>query len=72
MALATNRPPASIELAEVLAARTLTAAARATVEEVFAARAELLYAGGGDATECSTNERDRVLEALAAFERSGQ
>ncbi len=71
VALATGRPPASIELAEVLAARTLTDSAQATVKEVFAARAELLYAGGGSA-ECSPSERDRVLEALAAFERSGQ
>lgn len=73
VALATGRPPASIGLAEVLAAGPLEPGVRATVEEVFAARAELLYAGGGnDAAECTPGERDRALGVLSTFERSAK
>jgi hypothetical protein len=73
VALATGRLPASIGLDEVLASSPPDPAVRATVEEVFAARAELLYAGGGSGpAECSPGERDRVLGVLATFERSAK
>ncbi len=73
LALTTGRPPASIEPAEILAARSLPDAAHNAIKEVFAARAELLYAGGGSGTvECSPGDRDRALGVLSTFERSAK
>jgi hypothetical protein len=61
------------ELAHVLAARRLGPDLERAVRELFEARNELLYAGGArGADEFAAGERDRVLETLAAYERSAR
>ncbi len=64
VALATGQPSAGIDEATVLA-RCDSAA----VKKMYAARAEMVYAGesGGKVT---ANERDQILDAIADFERS--
>jgi len=69
-ALATGSDAASVD---ATAARALVGTDTATAEvidEVFAARAELLFAGGGrDASRVTSDDRTRVLAALEKFGR---
>lgn len=70
-ALVNGKSPHACELAEILAARKLTPTTQTAVEELFNARAALVYAGGGRGNESIRSaDRDRVLETLAAYERS--
>ena len=72
-ALEAGQPAAGGELAEVLAARKLDDAAERAVRELFEARNELLYAGGARGGDrLGDTERDRLLETLAAYERSAR
>ncbi len=70
-ALATGTDAAGVD---ATAARTLAGADTATAEiidEVFNARAELLFAGGGrDESHITANDRARVLTALKNFGRN--
>jgi len=70
-ALATGADPAGVDAAS---ARALAGADEATAEvidEVFNARAELLFAGGGSGRgRVAGEERARVLEALETFGRN--
>jgi hypothetical protein len=46
---------------------------REAIREIFEARNELLYAGGSSGGErIADRERDRVLEALSAYERGAR
>ena len=69
-ALASGKAPLACELEDVLAARKLTPSTQAAVEELFNARAALVYAGGRGNEAVRTTDRDRVQETLAAYERS--
>ncbi len=69
-ALARREPAMSFDDEEVLATRDLTEPAAAAVRELLAARAELLFAGGGRGERVASVERDRVLDAIAGWERS--
>jgi hypothetical protein len=69
-AMLTGQPAAGIDLAAVLGARSVPAASVATIEALFSARADLLYAGGGRVETLSPAERDRVLQAIANYEGS--
>ena len=72
-ALDAGQSAAAGELAEVLASRNLDDAAERAVRELFEARNELLYAGGsrgGD--QLGENERDRLLDTLATYERGAR
>ncbi len=65
-ALSTGIMPASIDVAAVRAAAKLSDETKAAIDEIFAARAELLYAGGGrDEGQVSSQERERILAALS-------
>ena len=68
-ALASGRAPGSVDAAGACAARRLDAETAEAVAEIFNARAELLYAGGGGGGDgrLSTGERDRVLATLERF-----
>ena len=69
-ALATGRAVASIDAAAVRAAAPLDESAAAAIEDIFSARAELHYAGGGGADgQVSAAERERVLGALKQLEK---
>ena len=62
-ALVTGRVVAGIDAATVRAAANLDESAAATIEDIFSARAELHYAGGGGGDgRVSAAERERVLE----------
>ncbi len=64
-ALATERSAASIDADVVHASAKLSEAAAAVIDDIFATRAKLLYAGGGaEAGSVSSEERERVLSAL--------
>jgi hypothetical protein len=70
-ALANGGEPSACEVADVLSARKLTPETQRAVEELFEARAALVYAGGARGRESIRNaDRDRALETLAAYERS--
>jgi hypothetical protein len=70
-ALANGKAPQACELADILSARKLPTATEAAVEEVFNARAALVYAGGSRGNETiRSTDRDRVLDTLASYERS--
>lgn len=70
-ALATGRSAASIDAAMVQASAKLSETSRAAIDDIFATRAELLYAGGGrDDGQVSATERERVLGALQELEKS--
>jgi len=59
------------DIAAILDSRKLDGGGEAAVRELFEARNQLLYAGasrGGD--RIRDTERDRVLEAVASFEKS--
>jgi hypothetical protein len=57
--------------AVLLGSRRLDAETEKSLREIFDARTELLYAGAARGEDrISERERDRVLEAVAAFERS--
>jgi hypothetical protein len=61
------------EIERVLGARSLDEAAGQAIRELFEARNELLYAGGSRGDDrLGERERDRVLETLAAYERSAR
>lgn len=64
-AVARREPTASFDDAEILASRENADAVR----ELLAARSELLFAGGGRGEAVSAVERDRVMEAVAAWEK---
>ena len=72
-ALATGQSLPGIELSQVLAARKLDAGGEDAVHELFESRNELHYAGAARNDErISSRERDRVLETLASYERTGR
>ena len=54
----------------MLGSRKLDAETEKALREIFEARAELLYAGARESDRISETERDRVLDAVADFERS--
>jgi hypothetical protein len=69
-ALSTGRPAASIDAATARASAKLNEEGKATIDEVFAARAELLYAGGGSGEgRVSAQQRERVLALLGELEK---
>jgi hypothetical protein len=69
-ALLTGRAAGSIDAAAVRAAAQLDESAAETIEEVFSARAELHYAGGGSGDgQVSAAERERVIGALKQLEK---
>jgi len=71
-ALVTGRAVASIDAAAVREAASLGGSAADTIDEVFNARAELHYAGGGASADgrVSAAERERVIDALKQLEKS--
>ena len=57
----------------LLGSRKLDAETEKSLREIFEARTELLYAGAArESDRISDDERDRVLEAVANFERSAR
>jgi hypothetical protein len=69
-ALVTGRAVAGIDASAVRAAASLDENAAATIEEIFSARAELHYAGGGSGDgQVSAAERERVLGVLKQLEK---
>ena len=71
--LTTGQSLPGVELMHVLTARKLDAAEEDAVRELFESRNELHYAGAARNDErISDRERDRVLETLANFERTGR
>ncbi len=71
VALATGRSAASVDAAAVHASAQLSDSARAVIEDIFATRAELLYAGGGRGDgPISPTQRGRIVEALQELEKS--
>lgn len=70
-ALATGRSEHSVDATLARNSRSLDAATAETIEDLFNARAELLYAGGGAGSDAvPPAERARVLSALETFEKS--
>lgn len=70
-ALAAGREPGSVDAAAARSILRLDEASAEVVEEVFASRAELLYAGGGGgAPRLSLENRHRVLATLEKLGRS--
>jgi len=70
-ALVTGRPLASIDAATIRASAQLDEAAAGTIEDIFNARAELHYAGGGSGNgRVSAAERERVIGALRQLEKN--
>jgi hypothetical protein len=70
-ALATGRSPASIDAATVQACLPLQEKSRTAIDDIFAARAELLYAGGGrEETWVSAEQREHILTALGELGRN--
>ncbi|MES2572372.1 MAG: hypothetical protein V4710_20250, partial [Verrucomicrobiota bacterium] len=71
--LATGRPAQSIDSTSAIASRKLDGELAEGIEEIFATRAELLYAGsatGPHETALEPNERSRVTAILNRFEKS--
>ena len=70
-ALATGQPVGSVDASAARASRALDPATAEVIDEIFSARAELLYAGtaGGEGGRGSM-DRQRVRQALATFEKS--
>lgn len=69
-ALATGRAVGSIDAAAVRSSAQLDEGAAETIEEIFSARAELHYAGGGSGDGAvSAAERERVIGALKQLEK---
>jgi hypothetical protein len=67
-ALGTGRLPGSVDASAACASRRLDAETAEAVAEIFNARAELLYAGGGAGDgRISATERDRVLATISKF-----
>lgn len=64
VALATDQPPGAVDEDAILARRDTP-----LLRKIFAARAELVYAGGGSG-EARANERDEVLEAIEEMGRA--
>jgi hypothetical protein len=70
-ALATGRSVGSVDAEAVQNSGKLSASTAEVIDEIFAARAELLYAGGGSVEGSVTAaERERVLGALQELEKS--
>jgi hypothetical protein len=70
-ALATDLDPASVDAAAARRSRPLDPDTSAALDEIFSARAELLYAGGGPArTTLATADRQRVFTMIERFARS--
>jgi hypothetical protein len=71
-ALATGRPEHGIDAAAARASRPLDPDTARAIEEVFAARAELLYAGVGRGTQTTFGDDDRSkwVAALERFEKA--
>ncbi len=67
VALATKQPLAGVDEAAVLARHNAQG-----VREIFAARAELVYAGGSRGDALKSIERDKVLETLAECGRAAR
>lgn len=67
VALATDQPLAGVDEAAVLARHDTPG-----VREIFAARAELVYAGGRGGDALKSVERDRVIETLAQCGRAAR
>ena len=67
VALASNQPLAGVDEAAVLARHNTPG-----VREIFAARAELVYAGGRGGDALKSIERDKVLETLAECGRAAR
>lgn len=70
-ALVTGQPVGSVDVGAVRAAANLDENAGQTIEEIFSARAEMHYAGGGgsDDRAVSAAERERVIGALKQLEK---
>ena len=68
-AVARRAPTVSFEDTAILSSRELDSKTDAAVRDLLAARSELLFAGGGRGETVSATERDRVLDAIAAWER---
>ena len=68
-AVARREPTASFDDAEILGSRELDSKSDATIRGLLATRSELLFAGGGRGEAVSSVERDRVLDAVSAWER---
>ena len=59
------------DAAALLGSRKLDAETEKSLREIFDARTELLYAGtASESDRIGDTERDRVLDAIADFERS--
>jgi len=70
-ALSTGRSAASIDAATVRASSPLSEEGKAVIDDIFAARAELLYAGGGgEERQVSAPQRERVLQVLGELEKT--
>ncbi len=68
-AISRREPTLSFDDATILASRELSEADRAALAAILSTRAELLFAGGGSGGKLVPGERDRVLDALACWER---
>ena len=69
-ALATGSDAASVDATAARALAGTDTATAEVIDEVFAARSELLFAGGGrDASRVTSDNRTRVLAALEKFGR---
>lgn len=69
-ALATGKAVGSIDAATVRSSAQLDDGAAETIEEIFSARAELHYAGGGSGDGAvSAADRERVIGALKQLEK---
>jgi hypothetical protein len=63
--------PPDDDAAALLGSRKLDAETEKSLREIFEARTELLYAGAApDSDRISDSERDRVMDAMASFEKS--
>jgi hypothetical protein len=71
-ALRTGQEPAAVDSSAACRSRQLDEETGAAVEEIFTARAELLYAGHGtgDNGQISPADRERLLAAVSRFEKS--
>lgn len=70
-ALVTGQRPGAVDALAACNSRQLDPAMSEAVQQIFDARAELLYAGNGHGSEpVSPTERDRVLATISQFEKS--
>ena len=66
--MGTEREPASVDAASARRSRKLDDETNAGLDEIFNARAELLYAGAGpDQGTITADDRQRVLATLERF-----